>query len=97
MIPTQEDISNHKIFIYVTIIYLMINIILFTPNIKLAYDVKTDLAYLDTLLDNTFNITDACRKEFFSLANYQKTLEERIFNLIFKKFYKKNNTILVQR
>jgi hypothetical protein len=92
MMPTQEEISKHKILIYITIIYLIINILLFTPNIKLAFDVKADLEILDTLLDNNINITESCRSEFFSLANYQKTLEERIFNLIFKKFYKKNNS-----
>ena len=92
MIPSQEEKTKHKILIFVSLIYIVINIILFAPNIKLAFDVKADLEIIDNILENKLNITEACRSEFISLANYQKTLEERIFNLIFKKFYKKNTT-----
>jgi hypothetical protein len=85
--PTK---CSNKLIITLTCIYILICIALFTPNIWLISDVKHEIEIIDQLLDNNENKSQTIAKQIFDI---QSNLEERIFNLIFKKFYKKNNTI----
>ncbi len=96
-------LANYKKFLIIQwIVLVSITMLLTTPNIKLLYDIRSDLEFIEKLPEPT-SIQDI-NKSIFSLAEFidkkvdnlpVKNLEEKIFKLIFNKFYKKNNTILV--
>jgi hypothetical protein len=80
-----------KIIISQLIFIIITNIVIWTSQYKFSYDLHTDLVEIEKIIDQDIaNLTSV-----FGQSLPTKSLEERIFNLIYSKFYKKNHTIIV--
>jgi hypothetical protein len=91
-----ECINKYKkVILFHIVITLLINASLFTSNVKLIYDVNNEISDHDlvvTKINTTIvNLVRFLDKKLLS----QVGVEEKIFNLIFNKYYHhiKNNTL----
>jgi hypothetical protein len=97
-----QCLSKHKnIILTYLIISLIFDIYLLSANVKIIYDVNNDSQQivnmtsgenkLQRLVNSVLQIVQHIESKINQ--NNQSTSEEKIFNLIWRKYYLKNNTI----
>ena len=83
---------KHILILKTIILTVLTFLILLSSNIKQVYDVKHEV---DLIIDNDNDFNKSFNKLASDIeAHLPKNLEEKIFKLIFSRFYKKNNSII---
>ncbi len=74
-----------KIIISQLIFLIITNIVIWTSQYKFSYDLHSDIVDIENIINQDFANLSSVFKQNLST----KGLEERIFNLIIGKYYKK--------